>query len=381
MIMIDPDPHFAAGTSQPELRTMRVAYYISSHGYGHAARQQPIIQDLIQHGVQVYVGTAAPEKFFRHTAGYHHEYYDIGMLQADALSFDVERTLKWYADFLATSSDMIRREVDFIRDQGIQMVVGDMPPIAFEIAERAGIPSIAITHFTWDWVYDYYMPNFPQYSYLIGLIRAAYQKATLALQMQIPIPHEFDMFRVVEPIPLVHNPISRTRDEIRQEFGVPEGWRMALLTMGGHEWGNSDIRALKQLREWIFLVMPGAWDQVRDAPDRFRMVPNGYMDYHNLIAHADVVVGKAGGSTVAEVIGHQTPMLYTLPDNWRESGLLDRTLREYGAARRVNLQAFTAGEWVHELETFANQTHQWRPVVRNGAEIASIRIRMLLDHL
>lgn len=360
---------------------MRVAYYISSHGYGHAARQQPVIQHLIQHGIQVYVGTAAPEKFFRNVAGYHHEYYDIGMLQADALSFDVERTLKWYADFLTTRSDMIRREVDFIRDQGIRLVVADMPPIAFEIAEQAGIPSIAMTHFTWDWVYEHYMTDFPQFRYLIGLIREAYQRATLALQMQIPIPHEFDMFRLVEPIPLVHNPINRSRDAIRHEFGVPDGWRMALLTMGGHDWGSSDIRALKKLREWIFLVMPGAWDQVRDAPDRFRMIPNGYLDFHNLIAHADVVVGKAGGSTVAEVIGHQTPMLYTLQDNWREAALLDRSLQQYGAAKRIDLRAFTSGEWVAELEAFVDQEHSWVPVVRNGAEIASYRIRMLLDQL
>jgi L-arabinokinase len=360
---------------------MRVAYYISSHGYGHAARQQAIIQRLIQHGIQVYVGTAAPEKFFRNVAGYHHEYYDIGMLQADALTFDIERTLKWYADFLNDRGDMIRRELDFIRSYGIQLIVSDMPPVAFEIAQRAGIPSIAITHFTWDWVYDHYMDRYPQYRYLIERIREDYLNATLALQMQIPIPHPFDMFRVVEPIPLVHNPVSRTRENIRQEFGVPEGWRMALLSMGGHDWGSSDIRALKDLHEWIFLVMPGAWEQVKDAPDRFRMIPTGYMDYHNLIAHADVVVGKAGGSTVAEVIGHQTPMLYTLQDDWREAQLLDRTLRDYGTAQRIDIQAFTAGEWVHLLEPFANQTQHWKPVASNGAEITAIRIRMLLDKL
>ena len=32
-------------------------------------------------------------------------------------------------------------------------VVGDIPPLAFAAAARAGVPSVAVANFTWDWIY------------------------------------------------------------------------------------------------------------------------------------------------------------------------------------------------------------------------------------
>jgi len=356
----------------------QIAYYISSHGYGHAARQQAVITALAKQGAQVHVRAAAPAKFFKRAVSHHAQRYDIGMKQRDALHFDIPASLDWYADFLQQQPSIIEQERAFIQQQNIRLIVSDMPPIAFEIAAVADIPSVAVTHFTWDWVYAHYMDDYPQYRYIVDTIRASYNKATLALQMQLPLPHEFDMFPIVEPLPLVYNTPSETRAEIWEKFAIPDDYRVALLSMGGHEWGASNIRALKALDGWVFLVMPSAWDQVKDMPERFRCVPMAYDDYHNLIAAADVVIGKAGGSTVAEVLGHQTPMLYTTQKQWREATLLDKTLREYAASHYVEIENFMAGAWIEQLEPFMAQNHTWAEIERNGAQSAANRLLQLL---
>ena len=36
------------------------------------------------------------------------------------------------------------------------VVVGDIPPLAFAAAARAGVPSVAVGNFTWDWIYSGY---------------------------------------------------------------------------------------------------------------------------------------------------------------------------------------------------------------------------------
>jgi len=276
---------------------------------------------------------------------------------------------------LAEQEPIIAQEVAFIHEHDIQLVVSDMPPVAMDIAAAAAVPSVAVTNFTWDWVYSYYLDDFPQYQWMVEAIRESYLKATLALQM--PFAHEFDMFTQVEPIPLVINRPTQSTLETRKQLQIPQSFKLALLSMGGHAWGKSDIRALKQMEGWIFLVMPGAWEQVKDSPN-FRLIATDYDDYHNLIAAADVVVGKAGGSTTAEVIGHRTPMIYTTLPNWREAALLDAALREYGVGIYVDAHAFQSGEWIRRLRGILHRPHRWPPIATNGAQVAVERLLHLL---
>lgn len=357
-----------------------IAYYISSHGYGHAARQQAVIQQLSQQGAIIHVRTATPQKFFKSATTYHNKRYDIGMIQSDALHFDIPASLQWMAEFLAGEENIITEELAFIREHDIQLIVSDMPPIACEIADRAGIPSVVVTHFIWDWVYAHYTDAYPQYHYIVAHIREQYSKATLALQMQVPIPHEFDMFPTVEAVGLVYNPATKSPEMIRAEFDIPVDVPMVLLSMGGHAWGDSNIQALKDFEDAIFLVMPGAWEQVKDSPERFRQVPVEYDDYHNLIAVADVVVGKAGGSTVAEIIGHRTPMIYTTQGNqqWRETELLTDTLEVYASATYVPMPDFMAGNWLDVLPDMLDKVHRWQDVNREGASTLALRLLELL---
>ncbi|MEL6404440.1 MAG: hypothetical protein AAFR81_08760 [Chloroflexota bacterium] len=346
-----------------------IAYYISSHGYGHAARQGAVVKALGARGVDVYVRTGAPEKFFPTATGYHGQAYDSGMVQSDGLTFDIPATLATLHAFAEQEAQLVQQEVTFLRETGCQLVVSDMPPLACEIAHQAGIPSVVVSHFLWDWVYGHYVADYPAFAPHIERMQSQYRKATLALQMQIPLPHPFPLFAHVEPVGAVYNAISKTRDDMRTEFSIPDDKAMVLLSMGGHQWGDSNLDALNDVRDAVFLVVPSAWEQVKHTPERFRVVPMDYPHYHNLIAAADMMVGKAGGSTVAEVIGHRTPMIYTLAmDTWRESALLKQTMEQFASAQFVTQEAFTAGEWVAHLPDMLGRAHTWETVNREGVD-------------
>lgn len=356
-----------------------IAYYISAHGFGHAARQQAVINEIVKHGIQVHVRSAAPQKFFRNATTYHHQAYDVGMKQHDALHFDVDASLKAMADFIAAQDALIEDELAFIQANDIQLIVSDMPPVAIEIAAQANIPSVAITHFTWDWVYDYYTDDYPQYHHVVDAIRESYSKTTLALQIQHPLPHKFDMFPQVEPIPMLHNPTTQTPQAIRAMLDVPEGYKLGLVSMGGHTWSGINIEALKAYQDWIFCITPSTWEQVKDTPERFRLIPQEASDYQNFIAAADVLVGKAGGSTISEIIAHRTPMIYTTQNNWHEAALLDETLKQVAASHYIPVEDFMAGAWLNELEPFMTIPHQWAEIPINGAEIAARKIIAMLN--
>jgi L-arabinokinase len=342
-----------------------ITFYISGHGFGHASRQQAIIRHLSDADVRVHVKTPTPQKFFNFpNVTYHHQRYDIGLIQPDSLSVDVEATFQWFREFLASQVHLIDEEVAFIHEQGVQLIVSDMPPIAFEIADQANIPSIACTHFTWDWVYGQYLPEYDHHADIVNTLKASYNKATLALQM--PFAHEFDMFSQIEEIPLVINLPTESKQALRQSFNVPEHHKVCLLSMGGMAWGDNDVSALREIEGWTFWVMPDMWEHVSDL-SYCHLIPTDYPNYQNLIAAADVLVGKAGWSTVAEVIAHRTPMLYTVRTGYSENTLLvDALERLMPIAAMSKSRRFQSGEWVAYLDELHNRdyhmdrySHQW----------------------
>lgn len=356
---------------------MNIAFYISAHGYGHAAREQAVIRELTARGARVYVRSAAPAKFFAQAVQHHPMSYDVGMRQDGPMAYDLHATRAALRALADTAPILIEHETAFLRHHQIDLVAADMPPLACEIAAAAGVPCVVLTHFTWDWVYEHYTGQDAAFAPIVDTIRASYAKATLALQMQIPIPHPFTMFPQVEAIPGVANAVTRSRDAVRAAFNVPAGDKLALLSMGGHEWGTTDVRALQNLSGWCFLVTPGAYAQVAgDA--RFRLIPQDAPHFHDLIAAADVLIGKAGGSTVAEIIAHQTPMIYTVNENWRENSLLRQTLDTYAHSLYLPKSDFERGDWAAALESFAGQPFAWPEVGMDGADVAAARLLELI---
>ena len=47
----------------------------------------------------------------------------------------------------------VAREAQWLRSAGARVVLGDIPPLAFDAAAAAGVPSIALANFSWDWIY------------------------------------------------------------------------------------------------------------------------------------------------------------------------------------------------------------------------------------
>jgi len=79
--------------------------------------------------------------------------------------------------------------------------------LAFAVGAAAGIPSIGLGNFTWDWVYADY-PRVRLAPSLLPTIRGAYAKASMALRL--PMSGGFESFSNVRDIPFVARHASRT---------------------------------------------------------------------------------------------------------------------------------------------------------------------------
>src|SRR5580704_6206460 len=138
---------------------MLILYYISGHGFGHASRAIELIRELrVQRSdARIVVRTSVPRWLFAPIAGGDVQVQaletDTGVVQTDSLHLDEEQTARNAGRFFEDFDRRAAIEAELIRGIGADLVAGDIPPLAFAAARRAGVPSVAIGNFTWDWIY------------------------------------------------------------------------------------------------------------------------------------------------------------------------------------------------------------------------------------
>ena len=107
------------------------------------------------------------------------------MVQIDSLRLDVEETARCTAAFYRDFDRRVAGEAVHLRQLGARLVIGDAPPLAFAAAQAAGIPSVLVANFTWDWIYAYY-PEFESLAPgIVETIASAYSSAAKALRLPI----------------------------------------------------------------------------------------------------------------------------------------------------------------------------------------------------
>ena len=109
-------------------------------------------------------------------------------------------------------------------------MLGDIPPLAFAAAARAGLPAIGLANFSWDWIYRHAARQAPALAAAADHCAAAYAKATLLLRL--PFAGDLSVFPRVEDIPLVARRPRMARAEARRRLGLDER-PAVLLSFGG----------------------------------------------------------------------------------------------------------------------------------------------------
>ena len=355
-----------------------IAYYITGHGYGHAVRSNLVIQALLHAAsdLKIFVRTTAPQWLFHGQAArvvYSSQAIDVGILQRDSLEMDLKETLRACRALHAKIPLLIKEEVEFIKKHGICLIVGDIPPIAFEIAARANIPSVALTNFTWSWIYRAYLEAYPAFLPLIEEMESFYRKATLALTL--PYPGNLEIFPTQASIPWVARISPLNKRQAKAKFGLPDSLPSILLSFGGLGLKRLPWKKLKQLREYYFVATDG---EAQRLDSNLLILPDGQRRYQDLVRAADVVITKPGYGIVADVLAHQTSILYTDRGEFREYPHLVQALSDLATAEFIRQDDLLFGDIAPSIARLLNKDQHWPAVPLNGAEMAAKKILALM---
>ena len=311
------------------------------------------------------VRSAAPEWLLKRTAHQHVEIWpaetDTGIVQIDSLHLDATETIRRAERFMATFDRRVDEEVKFLRAHHAKAVVADIPPLGIAAARAAGLPAIALSNFTWDWIYEHY-PGGAAIAHRIGEI---YSHTTLALRL--PMWGGFETMPNVRDIPFVARRSYRTLDDYwRIKLGIPLDTRLVLVSFGGYGLAG----AQKPTVPGYHILWPGDLDA-------HALYDNGF-SYEDLVKAADVVVTKPGYGIISECIANDTAMLYTSRGDFREYPVLVQEMPKYLRCAFIDHDDLFSGNWAPHLDRLLAQSKKPRPNT-DGAPVAAEIIARLLE--
>jgi UDP:flavonoid glycosyltransferase YjiC (YdhE family) len=355
----------------------KIRYYISGHGLGHASRSCQIINTLLRRrpDIGIEVVTAAHswflERYLDPSVPVRRRSLDLGVLQRDSLVMMERETLLAYRQFLPERQRIVREEAESLLREEVSLVAADIPPCAFAAASLAGIPSVGIGNFSWDWIYEDMAARFSGFDDVLESVRRDYVLADRLLRL--PFHGEFPAFRHIEDIPMVTRRAVRSPVEVRRLLEIAPGKKLGLISFGGFGLGELRSENLGRIPEWLFLTEPA----LAEGSGSLLAIPEESLSYPDLVGAADAVITKPGYGIVSECIANRTPVLFTSRGDFREQSLLVDALQRFSRALEIDNESLRSGKWEDHLRHLLTLPEPVEKIVANGEIAAAGRLAEL----
>ncbi|KAG8656742.1 L-arabinokinase isoform X3 [Manihot esculenta] len=335
------------------------AYYVTGHGFGHATRVIEVVRNLILAGHDVHVVTGAPDFVFTSEVQSPRLFIrkvllDCGAVQTDALTVDRLASLEKYSETAVKPRDSIlATETKWLRSIKADLVVSDVVPVACRAAADAGIRSVCVTNFSWDFIYAEYV------------MAAGYHHRSILWQIAEDYSH-LPAFRDVIDVSLVVRRLHKTRKEVRKELGIGDDVNLLILNFGGQPSGWK-LKEYYLPSGWLCLVC-GASDSQELLPNFIKLAKDAYTP--DLIAASDCMLGKIGYGTCSEALAYKLPFIFVRRDYFNEEPFLRNMLEYFQSGVEMIRRDLLAGHWKPYLEHAVSLKPCYEGGI-NGGELAA----------
>jgi hypothetical protein len=354
-------------------------FYISGHGFGHAIRQIAILHALAEArpDLRLVVRTSVPRWLFgrslRRSIEVEEMVVDIGAVQRGSLDVDIAETVRRAAAFhhdLESRADVEATRLDAL---DARLVVSDIPAVAFLAAARRGVPSIGISNFTWDWIYDDYAEVERGGRALADRVRAAYAQA--AEGWRLPMYGGFESFGRVRDLPLVARTGRLERADTRHRLGLPADVPLILVSLGGYGAAGIDVAAAAASLRGVAEVVVTSHDAFPAMPGVHRVdetaMYGGKVRYEDLLHAVNAVASKPGYGIISDCAANGTALLYTSRGRFREYDVLVAEMPALVRCGFIDQRDLIDGRWRDALQRLLTSPAPVTPPRADGARVAA----------
>ena len=346
----------------------------SSHGFGHAARDAAVLQQLrrLRPDWKLVISSQISPGFLNLLLGdpaIEHRpcRWDVGMIQADALGSDPEATLLALADLELTLPEQLLAEVNWIRAQELPvLVVGDIPPAAADLADALAAPLVWLSNFGWDEIYRPFGGPFISHA---DRALASYRRGQLLLRCPFGLSMGWDLPQ--ENLDLVCSEPRGLSPELKGHF---EAIERPIVQVGFGGLGLTLDPALfaHWPEHWFVMAAPADSSLVKELRRvaNLTLLPSGVRPI-DAFPHCERHLGKPGFSTFCEALSLGVGLHVVQRRDFAEVAALMDGLALHGHHRLLSRDQLNRGDWQLDQPLRAPQ----------GEALSAGGARQAADHL
>ena len=366
----------------------KIGYFISDHGLGHASRSLAVIRSLLNCDLDLIIEifSSKPLPFLKKaliSSEYENRVFfydhknDFGFIPEYKYgNINPQKTKEALQNWVNEwNTNLLYDLFQIVKQRNYTLIISDISPHIFLIAEKLNVPSIAISNFTWYNIYE----TLGCSSSLLKTLWNAYRAASFA--MLLPFDLKNPMFQSTFQTNLVSRNSTRSASEMYDYLQIDHE-NLVIYVGTGLSMSNPF------LTEWTLhspestFILGGvssiSHPQIRTiSPDD----PEG-QDY---IACSDVALIKYGYSSVAEAIRAQVPILGVDFAQTAESKHIKRIVEKLGIGTSISIDDFFSGKWNTKLSKIKDLKENYKSLpprfTKLGEQQIATHILTFLDDL
>ncbi len=341
-----------------------IAYYITTHGLGHATRSIAIVRELIKDpDLQIYICSKLSQNYLNgcfqsNSTKFHESDTLFGVRYKELLHVDVDKSINIFKDGIRKQKEYIKKETEFCEKNNIDLIISDICPFPFDVAEKLKIPSIAISNFNWYSIFKHIINKKESHTLVdnLEILRESYEKANLLLQL--PFSSDMNYFKKKLEVSLVVRELTKDKSEIRDVIDLEKDDLLIFYGLTDYTFTTDElIQKFDNLYsnhtevKIIFSIFLKPYIPRRKY---FRFIPENDQESQDYLAASDLVIGKVGYGTVSECVAYEKPLIYTTRKDFLEDIGLAKGIDMFGKGKYYTPRALLNGEF----ENLVDLTHE-----------------------
>lgn len=329
-----------------------IAYFVSSHGLGHATRSVAIINEIHSGNrkFKFIIVSNLPDLFWTNNlqASVDFKNYqirtDIGLVQTDSFHFDLDETVSLLEKYLEDPTNGLKNLFDFLLKNETCHVICDISPIGIQVAKLLQVKCTLVENFTWDWIYEPLIKKNKKLYAISQRLKNIYDLVDLRIQVKPFCELHPDGIQI-EPI---HRPFKKPPRVIKAQLGLDEGQNFVLVSTGGIEYQYKCLNNLRNSEQNF--VICGHFPKMETNKNVVLLPMNSSLHFPDLVRASNQVVGKVGYGTMIECWAANKKMHGIFRDDFRESEVLKEFIIAEGFGSEITLDQFNSGDWINDLD-------------------------------
>jgi len=280
------------------VKALKIVFYITNHGYGHASRNVAIISRLLELQPETEILIKTDEErcaFIRRNfprenrIRYFNDCSEVGLiLKEGTLEPDVARVEHAVNEDMRLWPNYIRRECAFLKKESPELVIADIICWAIYCARQSGIKSILVGNFTWASLYRSFFPQAFYQRYL-----DYYRMADCFIWYEI---HDKELEGYGKNTLLASLVSRKTNAEVIARIKREHENPIVFISLGA----SASVAEAIDVSDlpYDFIITRG----IHLTGDNVTVLPSDVINTPDYIGASDYVIAKGGWSTVSEIL-------------------------------------------------------------------------------